>query len=122
MTFVRVALIGSLLGLLAACGSSGSSNGTHGAIDTTMHVAWFPHPDASVTGYNIYFGPTADTATTLTANLPIDSPGFDPQVPSVEFNLLTDLRLERGEIVCFRLRAYNPDGLSGWSPGICSTV
>ena len=121
MTFVRVVLIGGILGLLTACGGN-SSDGAHGAVDTTVHVAWFPHPDASVTGYNIYFGPITDTATTLAANVPVNSPGFDPQAPSVEFNLLTDLSLTRGEPVCFRLRAYNSDGLSGWSPGICRAV
>ena len=121
MRIVRALLIGSVLVLLAACGSS-FSDGVHGSADTTVYVAWLPHPDPGVTGYNVYFGPTVDTAAELVANIPVDSPGFDAQAPSVKFNLLTDLRQSRGEDVCFRLRAYNSDGLSGWSPGVCTTV
>ena len=103
---------------LAACGGGGL--GTSGP--RSIYFAWQPHPDSTVTGYMIYYGPSVAAATTVASNQPIDSPGFNPQAPSVSFNPATDLGLQAGDTVCFRLKAYNPDGESDFSPGTCTRI
>ena len=121
-SLLRTLLLGSALGL-AACGDSDSDDvGIHGAIDTTAHVAWLPHPDTNVMGYNVYVGPTLETATALVSNLPADSQALNVLTPSVEYNVLLDLGYRPGDYVCFRLRAYNADGLSEPTSGVCTTI
>jgi len=102
---------------LAACGGGLGSGGSH-----SIHVAWQPHPDPSVTGYVIYYGPNIAEANTVASNQPIDSLGFNPQAPSVSFEPVANLGLQPGDTVCFRLKAYNPDGESGFSSGSCTKV
>lgn len=118
------------IALAAGCGSSGLANPSTAGVSPSVgspapqsiYVAWRPHPDPTVTGYMIYYGPSIDTATTVASNQPIDSPGFDPLAPLVSYNPATDLGLHAGDTVCFRLKAYNPDGESGFSPGICTAI
>lgn len=113
-----IAIMACTLTFLAACGGGGLGNsGPQG-----VFFAWQPHPDPSVTGYMVYYGPSIDTATTVASNQPVDGPGFDPQAPSVTYDPAADLGLHAGDTVCFRLKAYNSDGESGFSPGTCTTV
>jgi len=116
--------------LSAGCGGSGltgpSSAGTSlaspFAAAGSIYVAWQPHPDPTVTGYTIYYGPSVATATTVASNQPVGSPGIDPQAPFVSFDPAIDLRLRPGDTVCFRLKAYNADGESDFSNGACITI
>lgn len=131
----RLLLAMLLSALVAGCGSgtigsSGSSlagdtlvggDGSAGS-DSQVYLAWKTHPDPSATGYLVLYGPTADTATTVLTDLSIVTPGFDPQAPSVTYLASANLGLRPGDNVCFRIRAYNPDGLSDPSPGVCTTV
>ncbi len=88
---------------------------------TVLHLAWNPNPDA-VDGYITYFGPSVSTASTLLSNLAVTSPNFDPQAPAVEYDAVADLGLSAGDTVCFRLKAYNAYGTSGFSEGVCVTL
>ena len=88
----------------------------------SIYVAWQPHSDPTVTGYVIYYGPSVAAATTVASDQRIDDPNFDPQAPSVSYDLAAQLGLQDGDTVCFRLKAYNADGESGFSSGICTTV
>ncbi len=75
-----------VFGLPTVCSDSDFADvGIHGAVDTTAHLAWLPHPDTSVMGYN-------------------------------------DLGFRPGDYVCFRLSAYNADGLSEPTSGVCTTI
>jgi hypothetical protein len=136
-TLPRLVLAGIVSALLAGCGSgtmnnsnltgtvgSGSIVGVTpgGSTSSTVYVAWKPTPDQTVTGYQVYYGPTLDSATTLASDVAITSSGFDPQAPSVSYRTWEDLGLHTGDTVCFRLRAYNPDGVSDPTSGICTQV
>jgi hypothetical protein len=105
----------SLVGPLTAGASSSLATGN-------IYVAWQPHPDPTVTGYVIYYGPSVTEATTIASNQPVNSPNFDPQAPSVSYDAAANLGLHTGDTVCFRLRAYNPDGESDFTAGTCTTV
>ncbi len=121
-SLLRALLLGSALGL-AACGDSDSDNvGIHGAVNTTAHLVWLPHPDTNVMGYNVYVDPTLDVATTLVSNLPVDSQALNALTPSVEYNVLVDLRFRLGDYACFRRGAYNADGLSEPTSGVCTAI
>ena len=82
---------------------------------------WNPNP-GSIVGYIVYFGPTVATATTELSNIPVDTTNFDPQAPSAQFDTWRDLAMRPGDEVCFRVRAYNDEGLSDWSSPVCSVI
>ena len=112
-----------VFGLPTVCSDSDLADvGIHGAIDTIAYLAWLPHPDTSVMGYNINVGPTLDAATTLVSNLLVDSQALNALAPSVEYNVRLDLGFRPGDYVCFRLRAYNADGLSEPTSGVRTTI
>ena len=90
--------------------------------DVELFLAWLPHPDQSVTGYLVYYGPTLDATTMVISDLSINSNKFDLQVPSVTYKAWDDLRLRSNDSICFRLKAYNSDGQSELSPGACVRI
>lgn len=95
-------------------------SGPIAATDTTVTLSWQPNSDP-IAGYIVYYGPTADGATTLATQLSLSS--IDPQAPSVSFNAGTDLGLNYGDGICFRLRAYNSANvMSDWSGAACGTI
>ncbi len=114
------------LGLLAACKEESLSDMSSSPRsvepgDLTLHVAWNPHPDQTVTGYLVYYGPALDVTTMVVSDLSVNL-GFNMQNPSVEYKAWGDLRLRAGDDICFRLKAYNSDGESGLSPGVCARI
>ena len=87
--------------------------------ESLLQLAWQPN-DAAVAGYRVYFGPTSEEATTQASDLGPNTMGFNAQAPAVIYNAQRDLGLIAGQIVCFRLRAYNDQGaLSAWSTPVC---
>lgn len=77
--------------------------------DPTLSLAWFSST-SQVIGYIVYFGPTPDTATKIAS----ETPGT-----SVQYATATDLGLNSGDVVCFRLKAFNLAGLSEFSGAAC---
>lgn len=136
----RLILASLLSALLAGCGGGSMNNssftgtvGGNGSIVGTtpsggtssssiVYVAWNPTTDSTVTGYQVFYGPTLDAATTLASSVAIAASGFNPQAPSVSYRTWEDLGLHAGDSVCFRLRAYNPDGVSDPTAGTCTQV
>lgn len=132
-----------LVGSLAACNSGSDSSApasttgpsappaptqvytptsTGAATDVELQLSWQPNPDA-IAGYRVYFGTTAENATTELSNLAIGSRALDARAPSVTYNAGRDLGLDPGERACFRLRAYDGEGtLSSWSQTTCTTI
>lgn len=97
-------------------------SGPVAATDTTVALTWQPNSDP-IAGYVVYYGPTPEAATTLATQLSLSSNGMNPQAPSVSFNAGTDLGLNYGDSVCFRLRAYNSANvMSDWSGAACGTI
>jgi hypothetical protein len=79
----------------------------------SLNVSWAPSA-GSVLGYYVYYGPTASTATTFAAT-----------VASPYTNYTTtakDLNLQTGTQVCFRVKAFNSVGVSGYSSAVCRTI
>jgi hypothetical protein len=101
-TFFVVLLIGLVL---IRCGGGGSSTGS--LPDSSVHAAWFVHPDLGVTGYVVYAGPslaeTQEVARTGATEVVIPAP---PTIVS-------------GDTYCVRVAAINADGESPKSEGIC---
>ena len=112
----------SLSGNTLTGGGIGNGGSGSAGSDSQVYLAWNKHPDPSATGYLVLYGSAPDTATTVLTDLPIVTPGFDPLAPSVTYLAWANLGLRPGDNVCFRIRTYNPDGLSDPSPGVCTTV
>lgn len=88
------------------------------ATDVELTLSWQPSADP-VAGYRVYFGPTDDATTPLSEIRAEDLPA----APAVTYNAGTQLGLNHGDRVCFRVRAYDDDGaLSNWSQPTCTTI
>lgn len=134
--FIRGILTITLLGLLVACDDEsedvlkrddvsltslpGNTDGT--VTDVELFLAWLPNPDETVTGYLVYYGPTLDSTTMVISDLSVNSDKFDLQAPSVTYKAWDDLRLRSNDSICFRLKAYNSDGESELSRGVCARI
>ena len=87
-----------------------------------LNIAWSPYP-GNAWGYYVYYGPTADTATTLASDLPIGTGNFNASAPSVSYEPTQDLSLSAGDPVCFRIQAYDAGGKPfNWSEVQCTVV
>lgn len=75
-----------------------------------------------IQGYIVYFGETADTASVEVSNISVNEPGFNAQAPGITYDPILDLNLGSGDSACFRVIAYNADGLSDFSQAICTTL
>jgi len=118
---IRRASAAALISMvLAGCGGGGLDQS--GSSLRSIYVAWQPHPDPSVTGYTVYFGPTISTATAVASDQPVNAANFDPLAPFVTYDVSRNLGLRAGDTVCFRLKAYSADGETGFSPGTCTQV
>lgn len=92
------------------------------ATDVVLQLSWQPNTDP-VAGYRVYFGATADSATNQLSDLATANRALSSQAPSVTYNAGRDLGLNPGSQACFRLRAYNADGvLSDWSQPTCAAI
>lgn len=89
--------------------------------NTKLTVTWNANP-GTVDGYIVYFGPSVSAVTSEATNITAFAGSFDPANPTIEYDSWYDLSLRLGDSVCFKLRAYNADGLSDWSLPACTTV
>ena len=84
---------------------------------------WNANPTSdSIIGYRVYAGTTLATATTEISNLTANSSGFNVAAPSVTYDAWSNLGLSKGDALCFRLKAYNAAGTSGFSTGVCDVI
>jgi hypothetical protein len=104
-------------GFMAACGGGGGGGGN----EITIRLSWAPNPE-TVEGYMIFAGATAGTTNKLVSVLPVTTPGFDPDSPSIEYKASKDLGLALGNNVCFRLKAFNSVGTSAFSDVTCIAI
>ncbi len=75
-------------------------------------LSWNPIPDNSLI-YMVYFGSSPADATTLAS---------ETAQSRVELNVVADLGANAGDTLCFRLRARNDAGISGFSAPVCMAV
>lgn len=75
-------------------------------------LSWQPTP-GQIDGYLVHTGPSPELATSV---ISVTS------ATSVEFDAVTDLGLNPGDQSCFRIKAYNSEGQSGFSEAVCYTV
>jgi len=119
---VRFVYAAAVIFVLTGCGasvSSSSSNSTQ-TVQKDILLSWNPNPDL-VAGYIVYYGSDEATATTTASVLSVSDAQFDASSPSMVYNFQTDLNMDVGASVCFRIRAYNDAGdLSDWSQAICN--
>lgn len=101
--------------------AGGTTTSPDTVANTKLTVSWKPNPE-SVNGYIVYFGPSASAVTNETTDVKAFAGSFDPAKPAIEYDSWYDLGLRLGDSVCFKLRAYNADGLSDWSLPACTTV
>ena len=80
--------------------------------DTALTLAWNPNSD-SVLGYIVYYGSTPETAVKIAS---------ETSTTSVRLMRKIDLGLNPGDRICFRLKAYNNNSLSGYSGAACGRV
>lgn len=89
--------------------------------DPLLTLSWEPNPEPSVNGYKIYFGSTPDNVA-IWEEVVVDQPGFDAVSPQVQYRGLTDLGIQEGDHICFRITAYDNVMESDPSDAVCTTV
>ncbi len=86
-----------------------------------LTLTWKPNP-GTVDGYIVYFGPSANAVNHETTDIKAFAGSFDPASPLIQYDSWFDLALKPGDQACFKLRAYNADGISDWSSPVCSII
>ena len=79
---------------------------------TVLFLAWNTHPDPTVIGFRVYRGTTPATTTVFVLETPETSVQWSAR----------ELELHGGDDICFKLTAYNADGESDKTPGVCATL
>ncbi len=93
------------------------------AADVILNLSWDANPaEEDVTGYNVFYGESDNTANSLYKTFTGNSAGFDLNAPSIDTNANADLSLQAGDDVCFRISAYNSAGESSKSAAVCETI
>jgi len=89
--------------------------------NASITVSWNPNADA-VDGYILYFGENAATVNTEATVVTNSDAGFNPAVPSIRYDTWYDLGLAPGDGICFKVRAYNANGVSNLTSAVCGTI
>ena len=97
---------------LAAINSAVRQTSTPPEDDKMLALAWYSNP-GNILGYIVYYGTSPASAT----NIASETSGT-----SVKYYTQLDLGLDPGDSVCFRLKAFNLAGLSGFSGAACMTI
>lgn len=79
--------------------------------ETTLHLSWLPNP-TNTKGYRVYRGRSIAGSTTLVSQV--------AHPLATVIYTLGDLAIAWGDPICFRLKAYNDDGSSDFSDGVCA--
>lgn len=103
----------ALVTFLACSGGNGTAVTPASPSEISIYLTWNPHTDTSVLGYRVYVGQALD---------PIEAMTMLAETATTEISF--DWRRDLGStpVACFRLRAYNADGESPATDGVCVTV
>lgn len=91
------------------------------AAGVRLVYSWDPTPDP-VAGYRVYYGASLSAASQLLSDISVGTPTFTARTPSVVYDAWNDLQLQKGDPICFRVKAYNSAGSSEFSTGTCGTI
>ena len=97
---------------LAAINTAARQTSDVPADDKLLALAWYSNP-GDILGYIVYYGSTPESATTIAS---------ETSTTSVKYYVNTDLGLNPGDSVCFRLKAFNLAGLSAYSGAACMYI
>jgi len=86
-----------------------------------LRLSWDPSSGV-VDGYLVYTGSAPDTVSTQIADIVLANNTINPTSPEISFDGLQDLKLSVGDNACFRLKAYNEVGASGFSEAVCTLL
>jgi hypothetical protein len=104
---------------------SSTPTSTSGSIsnleDSELTLTWQAGKE-TLEGYQIYYGSSPETATREISDIKAFSGSFDFSAPSIQYVSWSDLGLQPGNTVCFKIRAYNADGMSDWSTAVCGVI
>jgi hypothetical protein len=87
----------------------------------SVTLTWRANADP-VKGYRVYFGLSPKTTLVQLADFRTSNSNFPASAPRAKFRAYEDLGLRAGEQACFRLRAYDTTGVSGFSRAVCVKV
>ena len=113
--FILAGVFLILLGftILSGCGKKNAQSAiSNQPTTTTVYLSWNNNPDTSIIGYTVYFGNTLDIDSMLLM--------FSTSSTEAIFDWKTEL--DSSPIVCFRLKAYNIDGIGPYTDGVCANV
>jgi hypothetical protein len=88
---------------------------------TSVELTWKANP-TPVNGYRVYYGVSPNSIVIELADFSTNDPSFPAGAPKAEFDPYDDLGLNPGDQACFRLRAYDSTGVSGYTQGVCVKV
>jgi hypothetical protein len=89
--------------------------------DMKLTLTW-QADNETLEGYQVYFGASPETVTQEISDIKAFSGSFDFSAPSIQYASWSDLGLQPGKTICFKIRAYNADGMSDWSAAVCSVI
>jgi hypothetical protein len=84
-----------------------------------LTLSWEPNPE-DVSGYITYYGSSLSAMRLELSDLRVAS-DLDPESPSITYTM-GELGVERGETVCFWVRAYGDKAMSDISEPVCATL
>lgn len=89
---------------------------------TDVALTWKPN-SKQVDGYQVYFGTSSSTSALLQlAEFHTKDASFPAMAPRADFRSYEDLGLSPGDTACFRLRAFDKSGVSGFGKAVCVKI
>ncbi len=88
---------------------------------TLLTLSWNANPD-DIDGYIVNYGSTTDSTTQIAATLYVSSADFSANSPSVELDIVNDLKLLLGDPICFTVKAFTAIGKSASSLPVCTVI
>ena len=89
---------------------------------TSVTLTWRANSEP-VVGYRVYFGTSSASSTLIElAQFRTSDSSFPADSPRAEFRSYEDLGLSPGDQACFRLRAYDKSGVSGFGEAVCVKI
>ncbi len=86
-----------------------------------IKLSWNANAD-SVQGYIVYHSPTANTAFQKYISVDLEMNNVNPDAPMIELDPVAELGYQPGDPICFKVRAYDSDGISGWPLPVCGNI
>ncbi len=88
--------------------------------DPLVTLSWDGVKDKRIKGFMVYTGPTPKTASEFQTLLSVDFGTVDPKAPKFLCRLRSDLNIQPGEQVCFRLKSSDGKNVSEFSKAVCT--